>query len=195
MLAKLIYPVPVLIAALPDPLAAHDIYSHLTDANGASCCSDRDCRPAMFRVTRNAIRMFVAGRWIEVPADKIEYRSLPGDDGRTGGGRGCGWALDPTGPAGDGRAHTICAVLPSDLLSDRRSAALEALAIPPLGHRRLCLQEFSAPVNAVGSPRPRWRELDDDAINVAAKATATLALSSRIKGWHLPNAATVWPVG
>jgi len=78
MLAKLIYPVPVLIAALPNPLAAHDIYSHLTDANGASCCSDRDCRPAMFRVTRNAIRMFVAGRWIKVPADKIQYRSLPG---------------------------------------------------------------------------------------------------------------------
>ena len=90
MLAKLIYPVSVLIAALPNPLAAHDIYSHLTDANGASCCSDRDCRPAMFRVMPNAVWMFVAGRWIEVPADIIQYRTLPDDDGRTGGGHWCG---------------------------------------------------------------------------------------------------------
>ena len=124
----------ILVASLPLPIQAHDIYSHLRDGGGVSCCEDRDCRPALYRVTARGVQMFVDQQWIDVPEEQIQYRSLPGDDGRTGGGRGCGWALDPTGPAGDGRAHTICAVLPSDLLSDRRSAALEALAIPPLGH-------------------------------------------------------------
>src|ERR671912_2602822 len=56
--------------------------------------------------------MFVQGRWIPVPNNEIQYRTLLGDDGQTGGGHWCGWALDPTGPTGDSRAHTICAVLP-----------------------------------------------------------------------------------
>lgn len=28
------------------PAQAHDIYSHLTDQEGGSCCNERDCRPA-----------------------------------------------------------------------------------------------------------------------------------------------------
>jgi len=68
--------------------------------------------PAPFRVTRDGVRMFVQGHWIAVPSDKIQYRWLLGDDGKTGGGHWCGWALDPTGPTGDERAHTICAVMP-----------------------------------------------------------------------------------
>jgi hypothetical protein len=68
--------------------------------------------PAHYRVTPDGVRMFVRGRWIAVPNNKIQYRTLVGDTGETGGGHWCGWALDPTGPAGDSRAHTICAVLP-----------------------------------------------------------------------------------
>ena len=90
-------------------VGAHDIYGHLVDENGASCCSERDCTPAPFRAKPDGVWMFVQGRWISIPRNKIQYRTLLGDDGQTGGG---GWALDPTGPTGDSRAHTICAVLP-----------------------------------------------------------------------------------
>ena len=93
-------------------VCAHDFYGHLVDENGASCCSERDCTPAPFRAKPDGVWMFVQGRWIPVPNNKIQYRTLLGDDGQTGGGHWCGWALDPTGPTGDSRAHTICAVLP-----------------------------------------------------------------------------------
>jgi hypothetical protein len=96
----------------PTAVGAHDLYGHLVDENGASCCSDRDCTPAQFRAKPDGVWMFVQGRWIPVPSNKIQYRTLLGDDGQTGGGHWCGWALDPTGPTGDSRAHTICAVLP-----------------------------------------------------------------------------------
>jgi hypothetical protein len=36
----------VLTASLPFPLQAHDIYSHLKDKAGTSCCDDRDCQLA-----------------------------------------------------------------------------------------------------------------------------------------------------
>jgi hypothetical protein len=93
-------------------VGAHDLYGHLVDENGASCCSERDCTPAPYRAKPDGVWMFVQGRWIPVPSNKIQYRTLLGDDGQTGGGHWCGWALDPTGPTGDSRAHTICAVLP-----------------------------------------------------------------------------------
>lgn len=104
-----------LVALSSTPVRAHDIYRHLVDGNGASCCSDKDCMPAPFRVGPDGVRMFVQGRWIAVPSNKIQYRTLIGDRGETGGGHWCGWALDPTGPTGDTRAHTICAILPPNL--------------------------------------------------------------------------------
>jgi hypothetical protein len=41
----------VLVINLPLPGLAHDIYSHLRDEVGASCCDNRDCRPALYRVS------------------------------------------------------------------------------------------------------------------------------------------------
>ena len=41
-----------LVALSSTPVRAHDIYRHLVDGNGASCCSDKDCMPAPFRVCR-----------------------------------------------------------------------------------------------------------------------------------------------
>jgi hypothetical protein len=99
----------VLVGSRPLPVQAHDIYSHLEDASGASCCDNRDCQPAPYRFTSGNLQMFVGGRWIEVPSERIQYRSLPGDTGETGGGHWCGLAYEPTvGPM----YMTRCAILP-----------------------------------------------------------------------------------
>jgi len=53
--------------------------------------------------------MFVDGHWIEVPNERIQYRSLPGDTGETGGGHWCGLANQLSlGPL----YITRCAILP-----------------------------------------------------------------------------------
>ena len=82
---------------------AHDIYTDLKDEVGASCCHERDCRPARYRITRAGVEMLVAGSWIIVPNRAIQYRTLPGDTGETAGGHWCG-KLE--------FAVTYCAVLP-----------------------------------------------------------------------------------
>ena len=63
----------VLAASLPLPIQAHDIYSHLKDKLGTSCCDNRDCQLAPYRFIANGLQMFVDKRWIEVPSDKIQY--------------------------------------------------------------------------------------------------------------------------
>ena len=50
----------------------------------------KDCMPAPFRVGPDGVRMFVQGRWIAVPSNKIQYRTLIGDRGETGGDTGAG---------------------------------------------------------------------------------------------------------
>jgi hypothetical protein len=91
------------------PAQAHDIYSHLKDRFGQSCCSDRDCRPAPYRFTSGKLRMLVGGLWIEVPSEQVQYRALPGDTGETGGGHWCGMAYEPSVSA---LYMTRCAILP-----------------------------------------------------------------------------------
>jgi hypothetical protein len=99
----------VLAVSLPLPLQAHDIYSHLKDKSGASCCDDRDCQLAPYRFTVNGVQMLVAKRWIDVPSEKIQYLAIPGDTGETGGGHWCGLAYEPSGGAS---YITRCAILP-----------------------------------------------------------------------------------
>jgi hypothetical protein len=97
------------LALWPGCLQAHDIYSPLVDNHGGSCCHDRDCRPAPYRLTASDVEMFVEGKWIAVPAETIVYRALPGDTGETGGGHWCGVRYD----ADLGNIYlTRCAVLP-----------------------------------------------------------------------------------
>jgi hypothetical protein len=79
-----------LIINLPLPLQAHDVYSHLVDEAGKSCCDNRDCRPAHYRVKGGGVQMFVYGHWLVIPNDKIQYRSIQGDSGETAGGHWCG---------------------------------------------------------------------------------------------------------
>src|SRR3954465_15899303 len=59
------------IESLSLPAQAHDIYSHLKDASGLSCCNAMDCRPALYRFTSGSLQMFVDSRWIEVPNERI----------------------------------------------------------------------------------------------------------------------------
>lgn len=89
---------------------AHDIYPHLKDPWGNSCCDETDCRPAPYRVTPAGVQMLVDGEWIAVPGYTIQYRALSGDTGATGGGHWCGRAYRKVD---DSIFHvTQCAVLP-----------------------------------------------------------------------------------
>jgi hypothetical protein len=110
MSLKLDLLVAILLIASEPKTEAHDIYSNLTDSKGRQCCDDRDCRPAPYRFTTAGVEMFAYQRWIVVPADRIQYRTLPGDDGDTEGGHWCGLAYQQR----NGRVvHvTQCAILP-----------------------------------------------------------------------------------
>jgi hypothetical protein len=62
----------VLVISLPLPLQAHDIYSHLTGEQGGSCCDDRDCRPAPYRVSATGTRSgHLAGQSLEDPCTLV----------------------------------------------------------------------------------------------------------------------------
>lgn len=87
----------------PSRPEAHDLYTMLTDSNGASCCNGRDCRPARYKTTAAGVEMLVDGHWILIPNGKIQYRTLEGDTGETAGGHWCG-VLD--------FEVTYCAILP-----------------------------------------------------------------------------------
>ena len=110
-------PVLGLLTLAPAPIPAHDIYSELRDAYGLSCCDSTDCRPARYRLRGTDVEMFVYGQWVAVPANKIQYRALPGDTGETGGGHWCGTLYTP----GFRVVHmTRCAVLPPQSTSAER---------------------------------------------------------------------------
>src|SRR6478609_86469 len=82
---------------------AHDIYSDVKDRHGNSCCNSQDCQPARYRVTKDGVRMLIKGQWLIISKDVIQYRTLDGDTGETGGGHWCGvleWSV------------TYCAILP-----------------------------------------------------------------------------------
>jgi hypothetical protein len=102
----------VLVISLPPSLRALDIYSHLVDEVGASCCDDQDCRPVPYRFIAIGVQMFVDKLWINVPSDRIQYRSLPGDTGETGGGHWCGSAYEPDFSNVGTLYMTKCAILP-----------------------------------------------------------------------------------
>ena len=102
----------VLATSLPLPALAHDIYSPLKDRWGNSCCDDRDCQLAPYRLTANGLQMLVDRLWIDVPSDKIQYLAVPGDTGVTGGGHWCGFADEPNGMDPEALYITRCAILP-----------------------------------------------------------------------------------
>jgi hypothetical protein len=126
-----------LIIGLPLPAPAHDIYSHLRDERGASCCDDQDCRPAFYRLTARGVQMYVDQQRINVPNERIQYRALPGDRGETGEGHWCGSAYEPDFGNPEGVYVTRCEILPPQFASaDLKglgvsSAALDRMARAP----------------------------------------------------------------
>ena len=99
----------VLMTNLPLAIQAHDIYSDVIDGAGKSCCDNRDCRPAHYRVKGGGVQMFVYGHWLVIPRDKIQYRAIADDTGETAGGHWCG-----QGQQGHNFVFytTRCAILP-----------------------------------------------------------------------------------
>ena len=84
---------------------AHDLYADLKTKDGKqSCCNDRDCRPAKYKVTSSGVQMLVMGQWLRIPESVIQYRTLPNDV--TEGGHWCGHGLSIGHPV------TVCAFLP-----------------------------------------------------------------------------------
>lgn len=123
---------PIVVAFMllwPSNVFAHDIYGTLKDGRGVSCCGGHDCRPAHDRITANGVEMLVGGRWIVVPKEMIQYRTLSGDTGETAGGHWCG-------VTGDFVPLTLCAILPpssASLIADEKKPTRE----PPLWLRLL----------------------------------------------------------
>ncbi len=100
----------ILLISFEPTADAHDIYLPLKDRWGNSCCHDKDCRPASYRVTPSGVQMLVDGEWIAVPEYTIQYRALPGDTGETAGGHWCGDIRTKHGDGVDYSTH--CAILP-----------------------------------------------------------------------------------
>src|SRR5215831_7760698 len=92
----------------------HDIYSGLMDHLGeSSCCDDRDCRPAHYRITSAGVEMLLDDEWVRVPNKVIQYRSLDGDTGETRGGHWCGvYELETAGSGSGVRVSGTSSGLP-----------------------------------------------------------------------------------
>src|SRR5262245_26614989 len=111
----------MLLATTGWPTQAHDIYTALKDRFGESCCNDHDCRPARYRIIEGGVEMLVGDRWIVVPGDTIQYRTLEGDTGETVGGHWCGKSE---------YAVTYCAVLPPSSASSTSGDPRQTLSNP-----------------------------------------------------------------
>ena len=104
--------VAICLISFEPPTEAHDVYSPLKDRWGNSCCDDRDCQLAPYRLTARGVQMLVDRHWIDVPSDKIQYLAVPGDTGVTGGGHWCGFADAPNRMDPEALYITRCAILP-----------------------------------------------------------------------------------
>ena len=107
----------------PAPVEAHDIYTTLKDRFGGSCCSEHDCRPTHYRITAAGVQMLVNGKWIVVPDQTIQYRTVEGDTGETAGGHWCGFE-SVAGSA------TRCAILPPSSASSMKTGSNPKQTLP-----------------------------------------------------------------
>jgi len=94
-----------LLVIWPGPIQAHDIYKDLLTRSGLPCCHEGDCRPVPYRLAPKGLQMFVDGQWLYIARGSIQYRTLAGDHGGTGGSHWCG-LRDAIG------YFTRCAILP-----------------------------------------------------------------------------------
>jgi hypothetical protein len=96
------------------PSEAHDIYMHLRNERGVSCCDGTECRPAHHRMKGRLVEMRVNGKWFTIHQDLISFRSLEGDTGETKGGHWCG--KHQVGSSWE-YLQTHCAFLPPNFTS------------------------------------------------------------------------------
>ena len=106
---------PILIVALLAPAShvkAEDPTGHALHHHGfydglkqpgtnLSCCHDKDCRPAKFRITQSGVQFQIAGKWIDAPAERTLEIDTP-----DGAGHWCGYGESTNAP------HTYCAIVP-----------------------------------------------------------------------------------
>lgn len=63
------------------PVHAHDIYQHWKDPRGFDCCHGRDCAPVRADLTPEGWRIWIGGRWMNVPPNAV--LDIPSPDGRS----------------------------------------------------------------------------------------------------------------
>ena len=81
----------------------HNWYQQLRQpGTSRSCCSMRDCRPVPYKVVPTGVTMFVGGKWVHVPQERLMESETP-DDGAHWCGIGESWDKPPT---------TFCAIIP-----------------------------------------------------------------------------------
>jgi hypothetical protein len=54
-----------------------DFYTGWQRADGSSCCSDRDCRPATTRMRGEIVQVLIDGQWVDVPPRAIRPYAAP----------------------------------------------------------------------------------------------------------------------
>jgi hypothetical protein len=95
----------LLLVSLEPPTQAHDIYSHLRDRLGGSCCNEKDCRPAPYRMTATGGKFSSRerGSLCQTPRSSIGRCTVTlvkqtGGIGAGGPktGRATGWTMQPT---------------------------------------------------------------------------------------------------
>ncbi len=97
----------------PEHMELHEkFYSKLKiPGTKQSCCNDRDCRPADYRVSSDGEYEFkVAGYWIKVDRMKIIHELTP-----DGGGHWCGVRYMAPGFGRKGNIFTYCGIVPEEL--------------------------------------------------------------------------------
>jgi hypothetical protein len=70
---------PLRIRAQDSPHARYhaDFYSRWYRADGNSCCSNQDCRPASARVRDQRVEVLIDGAWVAVPPEAIRPYVAP----------------------------------------------------------------------------------------------------------------------
>lgn len=80
----------------------HGFYDQLRQPQtGISCCNDKDCRPAKWKVTKNGVAFQIGSKWIEAPMSSVIETETPDQ-----GGHWCGVNEGSDYPT------TFCAVIP-----------------------------------------------------------------------------------
>jgi hypothetical protein len=95
-----------LVAAAVNSATAHDWYSRLKDANGLTCCNNRDCRPVAYCACADGGQCIEFDRQcVPIPWDRVLPLASP--DGQP---HACWWPSTPY--LGTTEPMIFCVILP-----------------------------------------------------------------------------------